>query len=166
MPAKSHALLIEAFADAFAGDRTARLRSGRRRTDPEADLRRRCDERGVAAQVEFLGTLPAERVRATMTKADAFVLASDVETFGVVVIEAHAAGLPVVCTASGGPDHLIDRSNGLLVPAGDRQALSFALIKMRRRAPEYERMLIAAEAIRRFGPAAFARKFANRRLVS
>ena len=96
-----------------------------------------------------------------MESADAFVLASDVETFGVVVIEAQAAGLPVVCTASGGPDHLIEPANGLLVPAGDRQALSGALIEMRRRAPQYDRAVISAEARRRFGPESFARKFAE-----
>ena len=160
VPAKNHALLIDAFADVFAGDAGVRLLlagDGPQRSE----LVQRCAERGVAAQVEFLGTLSAEQLRAAMASVDAFVLASDVETFGVVVIEAHAAGLPVVCTASGGPDHLIEPANGVLVPAGDRQALSRALAAMRRRAARYDRALISAEAIRRFGPAAFARSFAE-----
>jgi teichuronic acid biosynthesis glycosyltransferase TuaC len=160
VPAKNHALLIDAFAAAFAGDGAVRLLlAGDGPLRPA--LERRCAQRGVAAQVEFLGTLSAEQLRATMANADAFVLASDVETFGVVVIEAQAAGLPVVCTASGGPDHLIAPRNGLLVPAGDRQALSRALTEMRRRAPDYDRRLISADAIRRFGPEAFARSFAE-----
>jgi teichuronic acid biosynthesis glycosyltransferase TuaC len=160
VPAKNHTLLIDAFADAFAGDGDMRLLlAGDGPLRPE--LRRRCAERGVAAQVEFLGTLPAEQLRAAMAGADAFVLASDVETFGVVVIEAQAAGMPVVCTASGGPDHLIEPANGLLVPAGDRQALSRALAEMRRQAASYDRALISAESIRRFGPEAFARRFAE-----
>jgi teichuronic acid biosynthesis glycosyltransferase TuaC len=160
VPAKNHALLIDAFADAFAGDGTVRLQlagDGPLR----AELTRLSAERGVAAQVDFLGTLPAERLRTAMEDADAFVLASDVETFGVVVIEAQAAGLPVVCTASGGPDHLIDPSNGLLVPATDRLALAQALLDMRRRAPQYDRVFISAEAIHRFGPESFARQFAE-----
>ena len=161
VPAKNHALLIDAFADAFAragaGVRLLLAGDGPLR----AELERHSTRRGIAAQVEFLGTLSAEQLRATMARADAFVLASDVETFGVVVIEAQAAGLPVVCTASGGPDHLIAPMNGMLVPAGDRQALSLALIEMRRRAPDYDRGLISAEAIHRFGPAAFARSFAE-----
>lgn len=160
VPAKNHALLIDAFADAFPGGRGVRLLlAGAGPLRPE--LERRAAERGIAAQVEFLGTLPTEQLRMAMESADAFVLASDVETFGVVVIEAQAAGLPVVCTASGGPDHLVEPVSGVLVPAGDRRALSRALVEMRRRAPQYDRAAISAEARRRFGPAAFARKFAE-----
>lgn len=159
-PVKNHALLIEAFADAFAGQTEVVLQlagDGPLR----AKLARLCAERGVAAQVEFLGDLPAEQLRAAMAEADAFVLASDVETFGVVVIEAQAAGLPVVSTASGGPDHLIDAATGMLVAAGDRPALREALIEMRRRASSYDRERISDAAIRRFGPDAFSRRFAE-----
>ena len=96
-PVKNHALLIEAFADAFA-DRADTVLQLAGDGPLEPGLRRLCDERGIAAQVEFLGALSAERLRAAMAAADAFVLASDVETFGVVVIEAQAAGLPVIVT--------------------------------------------------------------------
>ncbi len=160
VPVKNHALLIEAFADAFAGDTTTRLHLAGE-GPLQAELAGLAAEHGVAAQVAFHGNLPAEQLRAAMQQADAFVLASDVETFGVVVIEAQAAGLPVVCTASGGPDHLIDAANGRIVPTGDRPALCRALAEMRRRAPCYDRALISAEAISRFGPEAFLRGFAK-----
>ncbi len=104
--------------------------------------------------------LPADGVRAEMEAADAFVLASRFETFGVVVIEALACGLPVVCTASGGPDHLVDRANGLLVAQGDESALRDALVQMRRQASRYDRAAIRADVVRRYGPDAFARRFA------
>lgn len=155
---KNHAFLIDAFADAFAGDGLARLQligSG----PTEAELRRRCAERGIGGQIEFCGALPSDLLRAAMLGADAFVLASDYETFGVAVIEALAVGLPVVSTASGGPDHLIDPRNGLLVPVGNRAALREALVEMRRRAGGYDRAAIRGAAISRFGPAAFARGF-------
>ncbi len=157
-PEKNHALLIAAFAEAFAGDPQTRLQlAGDGPVEPQ--LRRLCAECGIAGQVDFLGNLGAERLYATMAAADAFVLASDSETFGVVVIEAQAAGLPVVSTASGGPDHLIAASNGLLVPVRDRPALRDALAAMRRSAARYDRARISAGAIRRFGPDAFARRF-------
>lgn len=157
-PVKNHALLIDAFADAFAGDRQVRLHLAGAGPLRSA-LERQGAERGVAAQVAFLGELSSGELRQTMDQADAFVLTSDVETFGVVVIEAAAAGLPVVCTASGGPDHLIDGSNGLLIPPADREALRRALVEMRRRAAFYDRPLISAAAIRRFGPDAFVARF-------
>jgi len=96
-----------------------------------------------------------------MLAADAFVLASDVESFGVVVIEALACGRPVVVTRSGGPDHMVNSRNGLLVPTRDRAALRDALIEMRRRAGEYDAAAIRTAALSLYGPGAFARRFAE-----
>ena len=159
-PEKNHALLIDGFADAFAGNRETRLLlAGSGPLRPT--LEQQCRDRGIAAQAGFLGDLPATRLRGVMDEADAFVLASDVETFGVVVIEAQSAGLPVVCTASGGPEHLIDAATGLVVPTGDRAALCHALIEMRETAARYHRAQISADAIGRFGPDAFVRRFAE-----
>lgn len=159
-PEKGHALLIEAFAEAFRGNPKVRLRLvGDGPILPS--LEQLSARFGIAAQIEFVGTLPAERVRAEMEAADAFVLASNAETFGVVVIEALACGLPVVSTASGGPDHLIDPTNGVLVPRADKPALREALLWMRRQASHYERATIRAEVIGRYGPDAFARSFAE-----
>lgn len=158
-PEKGHSQLIEAFAGAFAGDADVRLRLvGDGPLRPV--LEQLCCRLGVASQIDFVGSLPAEGVRAAMEAAAAFVLASRFETFGVVVIEAFACGLPVVSTACGGPDHLIDMANGLLVPPEDPQALREALMQMRRRAGCYDRAAIRADAMRRFGPDAFARQFA------
>ena len=157
-PEKGHALLIEAFAEAFGGDAGIRLQlAGEGPT--RAMLDDLCREQGVAAQVEFLGQLSSPQVREAMEAADAFVLASDFETFGVVVIEALASGRPVVVTASGGPDHLVNAANGILIPARDKPALRDALILMRRDAALYDRVGIRAEALRAYGPAAFARQF-------
>jgi glycosyltransferase involved in cell wall biosynthesis len=159
-PVKNHALLIEAFADAFADSPDVMLRlAGSGPLQPALKLL--CTTRGIAKQVAFLGTLPGDELRTEMENADAFALASDVETFGLVVIEAQAAGLPVVVTASGGPDHLVGPENGVLIPAGNRTALRDALITMRRRAGQYDRSEIAAGAIRRFGPEGFSRRFAE-----
>ncbi len=159
-PEKGHALLIGAFAEAFGGDPGARLRIVGEGPMRET-LERLCAARGIAGQVDFLGLLPASGVRDQLLAADAFVLASDVETFGVVVIEALACGCPVVVTASGGPDHLVTAANGRLVPTGDPSPLSDALREMRRHAADYDRAAIRADALRLYGPDAFARRFAE-----
>lgn len=62
---------------------------------------------------------------------DIIVMASDAETFGRVVIEGMAAGVPVVATGAGGvPDIIDDGKNGLLFPPRNPQALADALEKL------------------------------------
>jgi teichuronic acid biosynthesis glycosyltransferase TuaC len=159
-PEKGHARLIEAFAEAFGGDPGIRLRLAGE-GPIRAELERLCAARGVAGQVDFLGLLPSAQVRDELVVGDAFVLASDVETFGVAVIEALACGRPVIVTASGGPDHLVTAANGRLIPPRDPVALRDALIRIRREAGDYDRTAIRAEALRLYGPEAFARRFAE-----
>jgi glycosyltransferase involved in cell wall biosynthesis len=157
---KGFARLIEAFAEAFCGTPEIRLRlagDGPLR----GELERLSHQRGIAAQVDFLGDLPSTSVRDEMQAADAFVLASDFESFGVVVIEALACGRPVVVTRSGGPDHLVNPGNGLLIPIRDGEALRGALREMRRRAGDYDPAAIRVEALSLYGPEAFARQFAT-----
>ena len=159
-PEKGHARLIEAFASAFGGDPTVRLRligDGPLR----GELERLCAVRAIAGQIEFLGVLSSEQVRDELAAADAFVLASDVETFGVAVIEALACGCPAVVTASGGPEHLVSGANGLVIPPRDPDALHAALIRMRQQAGHYDRSAIRAAALNLYSPEAFARRFAE-----
>jgi teichuronic acid biosynthesis glycosyltransferase TuaC len=159
-PEKGHAQLIEAFAAAFAGEPTVRLRligDG----PMQEELERLCTARGVAGQVELMGVLASEQVRDELAAADAFVLASDVETFGVAVIEALACGCPVLVTASGGPEHLVEGGNGVVIPPRDPASLREALRRMRHDAGRYDRAAIRASALRLYGPEAFARGFAE-----
>jgi glycosyltransferase involved in cell wall biosynthesis len=88
-----------------------------------AALERQAATLNLTDRVAFLGWLenPSEALRAM----DLFVLSSRVEPFGLVVIEAMAAGLPVVSTDIGGPrDILAGGRLGRLVPAGSAQALA------------------------------------------
>ena len=62
---------------------------------------------------------------------DVLVCPSDHEPFGMIVLEALAAGTPVVASDSGGPAEILepDRS-GLLFPTGDARALAEAVIRV------------------------------------
>ena len=48
-------------------------------------------------------------------ECDCFVLPSAGETFGVVYVEAMAAGLPVIATRCGGPEDFVNEDNGILI---------------------------------------------------
>jgi glycosyltransferase involved in cell wall biosynthesis len=95
------------------------------------DLARQAERLGLGARLRFLGW--RDDVPALMRTADFLVCPSIHEPLGNVVIEAWAAGLPVVATASDGPAALIeDESSGLLVPlpeeaGGGAEALADAM---------------------------------------
>jgi glycosyltransferase involved in cell wall biosynthesis len=95
-------------------------------------LARQARAGGIGDRVLFTGPRTGADLDAAYAAADVLVLASRVETYGMVVTEALARGLPVVVTAVGGLlealGHRADGSPpGLLVPPGDSAALAAAL---------------------------------------
>jgi glycosyltransferase involved in cell wall biosynthesis len=103
--------------------------------DPEADrgygarVRARLARPDLSDRVVVHGALSRSTVARFYEGADAFVLASTVEPYGTVYGEALAAGLPVVGWRAGNLPHLAqDGEEGLVVPTGDVDALSAALL--------------------------------------
>lgn len=72
-------------------------------------------ELNIEGQVTFLGELSREQVRKALWDSDVFVLTSDNETFGVVLIEAMSTGMPVIATRCGGPEGFVSKDVGWLV---------------------------------------------------
>nr|MBA2440524.1 glycosyltransferase [Thermoleophilaceae bacterium] len=109
-------LLAEAFLEA-------------RQTQPELHLllagggpeeRALRDRLGAAAT--FLGWQQGYELAATFASADIFLFCSQTDTFGQVILEAQASGLPVIAVHAGGPGELIDHGrSGLLVPPDTAQ---------------------------------------------
>ncbi len=93
---------------------------------PEQErLRERVGESAV-----FRGWLEGEELARAYASSDIFLFASRTDTFGQVVLEAQASGLPVVAVAEGGPLSLIEnRSSGLLCPP-DARALAAAVLEL------------------------------------
>ena len=86
----------------------------------EQQLRNRITELGLEKQVTLTGGLSHEQVMALMAKSDLFVLPSWGEGYGIVYIEAMAAGcIAVGAKDEGIEDTITDGENGFLVPAGD-----------------------------------------------
>lgn len=80
---------------------------------------------GIADRVRFLGVIPD--ARRYFRAFDLFVLTSDHEPFGMVLLEAMAADLPIICSDSGGGAEVV-AGVGALFPLGDAIALSELLI--------------------------------------
>jgi glycosyltransferase involved in cell wall biosynthesis len=94
----------------------------------EKALRRLADQLKVSSRVTFSGYVPDDRVREHLEQADAFALPSIGDSFGMVFLEAMAAGLPVIGAESCGvPEVVQDGVNGILVPAGDCDAITEAI---------------------------------------
>jgi glycosyltransferase involved in cell wall biosynthesis len=86
----------------------------------------------VSDRVRLVGSCGPEDLAAAMGHCDVVLSASDYEGFGLVLVEAMAAGRPVVATAVGGvTDIVLDGVTGRLVPAGDVAGLRGALVDLR-----------------------------------
>jgi glycosyltransferase involved in cell wall biosynthesis len=79
----------------------------------------------------FTGYLQGQKLTEAYAGADLFVFPSATDTFGNVVLEAQASGLPVVVTGSGGPrESMLPGRTGLVVPASDPQSLALAVLEL------------------------------------
>jgi glycosyltransferase involved in cell wall biosynthesis len=93
-----------------------------------SEVRLEATDRGLDRRVRFLGPLDRAGVLTLFRAADASLITSTWENFPHTAVEALAVGTPVVATAVGGiPEIVRDGENGLLVPAGDEEALARAL---------------------------------------
>jgi glycosyltransferase involved in cell wall biosynthesis len=108
----------------------------------EAGLTRLTNALGLDAHVEFLGEV--RDVPALFRRSSLLVLPSVTEGLPLTVLEAMACGLPVVATRVGGtPEAVADGDTGLLVPAGDPNALAAALLDIQDDAQRARRMGLA-----------------------
>ena len=127
---KNHALLIRAFAKGPASDPRAHLvlaGEGILR----AQLQERVNQLGLTSRVHFLGL--RRDIPDVLGAADIFALGSDYEGNPLSVIEAMAAGLPIVSTAVGGvPELLQNGKQGFIVQAGYAEQLSEAMMTLLR----------------------------------
>jgi glycosyltransferase involved in cell wall biosynthesis/predicted metal-dependent phosphoesterase TrpH len=100
----------------------------------------------LGAHATFLGWLSGAELARTYANADLFLFPSATDTFGQVILEAQASGLPVVAVAEGGPLSLIeDRVTGLLCEAS-APALAEAVLELAASPPLRESLSRAALA--------------------
>jgi glycosyltransferase involved in cell wall biosynthesis len=90
-------------------------------------LAARCQDRPVA----FTGMMEGEELARAYASGDCMVFPSTTDTFGNVVLEAHASGLPVIVTDQGGPAEIVRRHGaGIIVNLSQPHALADAMEKI------------------------------------
>jgi glycosyltransferase involved in cell wall biosynthesis len=132
-PWKGQHVFLEAFARAFpTGPERAVVIGGALFGEEayEASLRRDAARLGISERVELRGH--RHDVEGELARLDVAVHASVTpEPFGQAVVEAMAAGLPVVAPGAGGPAEVVtDGVDGILVPPGDIERLAAALRRL------------------------------------
>lgn len=110
-------------------------------------------ENKISDKVRFHGQLTREQIAKVFETCDCFVMPSARETFGVVYVEAMAAGLPVIATRCGGPEDFVDDSNGILIDVDNQEQLDNAIRNMYQTAKnKYDSEAIKRYASERFSP--------------
>ena len=132
-PGKGHDVLLDALATIGRLDWYCRCVGSLDRDPAFANaLANRVQSGGLGDRVCFAGPLTGAELDRSYRAADLLVLASRAETYGMVVTEALARGLPVIAAEVGGVPEALGRDRdgvapGLLVPSGDAGALGAAL---------------------------------------
>jgi len=123
-PDKDQTTLLHGFAAALPGlpshSQLVILGTGRL----EQDLKSLARELGIGDRVLFLGQVP--EARRYFRAFDVFALSSDHEPFGMVLLEAMVAGVPLLATAAGGAREVVE-GVGILFPLGDAERLAQGL---------------------------------------
>lgn len=135
-PMKGFDLLVRAFRATLDRAGPARLVLGGSGPD-EAELRRDVERLGLGPHVDFPGWV--EDVMAFLGRGDVFVMSSRHEPFGIVVLEAMAAGKVIVSSLAEGPREILDESTAYLAELESVDSLADAMVRSITERTESER---------------------------
>lgn len=164
VPRKNVGPLLRAFALAVeqgVADALVVVGDGPQRAELEALAQRL----GVAPRVTFHGPAEPDDLPGLFAAADVLVHLSSYETFGLTVVEAAMAGLPVVTARSGGPQETLSDAiaQGLaeLVRSTEPDDVVAAVRVLQRRQAGCDRAAVRAVLVERFGGVAYGRRLAD-----
>jgi glycosyltransferase involved in cell wall biosynthesis len=128
LPLKGHSVLVDALARIRDLEWHLLCVGSLERDLPTAQMiRRMISAAGLERRITLAGEWPPQSVTHAYRKADAFVLPSFHEGYGMVFAEAMAHGLPLIATTAGAIPETVSLEAALLVPPGDSTALAWAL---------------------------------------
>jgi glycosyltransferase involved in cell wall biosynthesis len=111
--------------------------------------------------IRFTGKLWREEVKTEIDKCHSFVLASQYETFGVVLIESLACGRPVVCTDSGGPRDFVHPEHGVIVKNHEAEDLAEGMLHVMNNYNQYDQKQLIAYCKEHFNEHKIAAEIMN-----
>lgn len=165
VPEKNLLRLLEGYAQyrALAADPWHLLLVGDGELRPE--IEQTISQLGLESLVHLTGFLHPDEVRPLLQRAQALMLYSQSETWGLVINEAMAAGLPVIASSHVGAsyDLILQGENGYVVQPDDPSTLSHALLRMHHLTPEeHERFrLRSRKLVERYTLDSWARSLTN-----
>lgn len=115
-----------------------------------SELKELVKEFKLENRVSFLGKYSREDSKHLFSQADAFVLTSMVETFGIVYIEALSSGVPCIGTKGQGADDIINESNGFTVKYGDIDELADRMRELYENHAHYDPKTIRKHCVEKF----------------
>jgi glycosyltransferase involved in cell wall biosynthesis len=159
---KNHGLLLHAYARivALRPDAPPWVIAGRGKFP--AALRQLQSELGLLARVEVRENVPEADLPDLYAGAAVFLLSSDEEGLGLVLLEAMACGTPVVSTDCGGPAEIVVPGTGHLVPVGDIEGLAVKTVEF---LTDAEVLAVAGLAARRRVEERFSLEQAGHRFI-
>ena len=118
-------------------------------------------ENNLTENIEFYGLYNRIQFADKLISAKYFILASKTESFGVVYAEALASGIPIIATKCGGPENLVEDSNGLLVELNNQSKLVEAILYMEKNYSSYDSKLISQKTLSEYGTKSVINKLIN-----
>ena len=119
------------------------------------------ESKGLSEQISLLGRKTKSEIIQNLNNSSVYISSSRSENFSVAVLEALAAGLPVVATLCGDIKECVNNNNGLLVPVEDIQGLSQAIVAISSNISKYDNIKIAEDCRRCFAPQVIAQQLTD-----
>jgi glycosyltransferase involved in cell wall biosynthesis len=117
-------------------------------------------EYGIESNCKFYGEIVPEKIPGFYSGLDLFILPSRYETFGIVLVEAMACGIPVIATKCGGPEEIVIPSAGILIEKENPEELAGAILKISENRALYNSEAIRSYAVNTFGKQAYTDRIA------
>jgi len=127
----------------------------------ESQIKKQIEILDLSDKIKLTGYLKSKKIIEELHKTDIFIMASNVETFGMALIEAQACGIPAVVTKCGGPNDIIIEETGILVKPKSIESLTKGLKKMISQLDQYDAKIIREATIKRFGKDIYVESMQN-----